>query len=82
MFTEYEEIYTESDACGEENVVNVSVLTGELIRVPYAPNMTVLEFKIQIQQHLKHETSKQKLLYRGKEMNVSIHNMLGFCNEN
>lgn len=71
MFTEYEEIYTESnDACGNENFVNVSVLTGECTRIPFAPSMTVLDLKNQIQQHLHHETSKQKLLYRGKEMNV------------
>jgi hypothetical protein len=34
--------------------------------------MTVDQLKTQIQQKLKHQKGKQKLLYEGKEMSVSI----------
>lgn len=72
MFTEYEEIYTDqTDAGCDEKFVNVTVLTGEFARIPIELSMTVLDLKVEIEKHFKHETSKQKLLYRGNEINVS-----------
>lgn len=72
MFTEYEEIYTESyDTHSDESFINVTLLTGDLTRIPFTPDMTVLDLKVQIQKNLNHETSKQKLLFRGKEIQVS-----------
>jgi hypothetical protein len=38
----------------------------------YSLSMTVDQLKTQIQQKLNHQKGKQKLLYEGKEMSVSI----------
>ena len=51
--------------------MNITGLTGESINVPYSPHTTVDQLKNQIQIKLKHDKGKQKLLYEGKEMNVS-----------
>jgi hypothetical protein len=48
------------------------VVTGESTSMVYSLSMTVDQLKTQIQQKLKHQKGKQKLLYEGKEMSVSI----------
>lgn len=73
QFKEYESAYTPLvDIGGSNQYVNVTGLTGESASIQFTPNMTVDQLKSLIQQKLKHERGKQKLLYEGKEMNVSL----------
>ena len=60
------------DLGGGNQYVNVTGLTGESTSMVYSLSMTVDQLKTQIQQKLKHQKGKQKLLYEGKEMSVSI----------
>ena len=60
------------DLGGGNHYVNVTGLTGESTPMVYSLSMTVDQLKTQIQQKLKHQKGKQKLLYEGKEMSVSI----------
>lgn len=71
QFKEYESAYTPLvDIGGGNQYVNVTGLTGESVSIQFTPQMTVDQLKSLIQQKLKHERGKQKLLYEGKEMNV------------
>lgn len=73
QFKEYESAYTPLvDIGGDNQYVNVTGLTGESVSIQFTPHMTVDHLKSLIQQKLKHERGKQKLLYQGKEMNVSL----------
>ncbi|KAH3699646.1 hypothetical protein DPMN_074606 [Dreissena polymorpha] len=47
--------------------LTISLLTGESFTIyEFNPNMEVLELKSNVQQKLKHDVNKQKLLYRDK----------------
>ncbi|KAH3751692.1 hypothetical protein DPMN_186261 [Dreissena polymorpha] len=54
--------------------LTVSLLTGESVTIPFNPNMDVLELKLKVQQELKHDVNKQKLLYRDKELTDFLEN--------
>lgn len=71
QFKEYESAYTPSIDFGEgSQFVNITGLTGESASIPFTMQMTVDQLKTKIQQKLKHDKGKQKLLYQGKEMTV------------
>ncbi|XP_046352764.2 uncharacterized protein LOC124132734 [Haliotis rufescens] len=72
MFREYTTEYTPLviPEGASEGVVRVAVLNGDSMTVNYRPYMTILELKQSIQNKLKHEVQKQKLLYKDKEIKV------------
>lgn len=71
MFVSYETMYTPVvDISGGQPYVNVTGLTGEYIRIPYKPNTSVCEIKMQIFHKMKIELDKQKLLYDNKEIHM------------
>ncbi|XP_067672832.1 uncharacterized protein [Haliotis asinina] len=72
MFREYTTEFTPLviPEGGSQGVVRVAVLNGDSMTVNYRPSMTVLELKQAIQNKLKHDVQKQKLLYNDKEIKV------------
>ena len=52
-----------------ENIF-ISNVEGETIPIPFAPEMTVLLLKEAIQEELKVEINKQKLVYHEKDLQV------------
>lgn len=72
MFKKYETTYSPTvNHDSDETFINVIGLTGESTRIQYTPNLTVRELKKRINQFLRIEPSKQKLLYESREMTVS-----------
>ncbi|XP_076076164.1 uncharacterized protein LOC143047085 [Mytilus galloprovincialis] len=71
QFKEYESAYTPLvDIGGCNQYVNVTGLTGQSVNIPFTPLMTVEDLKRKIQENMKHERAKQKLLYEGNEMHA------------
>lgn len=71
MFTEYETEYTPLvDVSGGQSFVNVTGLTGTCARIAFSPNSTVHDLKLQIQDKMGVNVTKQKLLYKNRELNV------------
>ncbi|XP_071133210.1 uncharacterized protein [Mytilus edulis] len=70
LFKKYETTYSPTvNHDSDETFINVIGLTGESTRIQYTPNLTVRELKKRINQFLRIEPSKQKLLYESREMN-------------
>ncbi|KAK3579947.1 hypothetical protein CHS0354_020843 [Potamilus streckersoni] len=65
MFTEYTASYTPEVSISGLRTLYVTMLTGESINIPYNPYISVLQLKEEIYNKLKHDISKQKLLYQG-----------------
>lgn len=77
MFKEYETSYNDvvdskdSNSDCSTTYINITGLTGESMQIPYTLKLTVMELKNYIQRELRIDTSKQKLLYEDKEIEVS-----------
>ncbi|WAR10219.1 hypothetical protein MAR_035295 [Mya arenaria] len=48
--------------------LTISLLTGESMAIPFTPSMEILQLKAKIMNQLKHDTNKQKLLYKDTEL--------------
>ncbi|XP_046352754.2 uncharacterized protein LOC124132729 [Haliotis rufescens] len=72
MFRVYDSSYTPHVVSqgASEGVIQVTVLNGESMTLPFKPNMTILQMKEEIKNKLGHEVQKQKLLYNVTELKV------------
>ncbi|XP_067672823.1 uncharacterized protein [Haliotis asinina] len=72
MFRVYDTSYTPHviPEGASEGVIQVTVLNGESITLPFKPDMTILKVKEEIQKELQHDVQKQKLLYNATELKV------------
>lgn len=68
MFTEYTTEFATPIIGPGDKVINITVLNGESMQLPYNPAMAVYEVKGQIQSRFNHDIAKQKLLYQEKEL--------------
>lgn len=71
MFCEYKTTYTTAATKGpEKEILNITVLNGDAIQIPYNPTMTISKVRSHIQEKLNISPTKQKILFEDKEVQV------------